>query len=148
MNTILLIPPTGSTLLDDPCAPVMVEWCCKTGGCGRVWWLPFRPDTLVGCPSCGRGIESVRGTFRRAIVLATDGKVQRHGCLTLADASEVAVVRPRRHSPGSVRRFAMVLLQVGFALCGDPAELRTFTEVYLCFTPVLVLLDAEGKVLP
>ena len=68
--TILLVPAEGSGLLDDPCAPVAFlhrgAWCLD-----------------------GPGLD---GQATHALVLATDGKVQRHGALASSTSTPMLYV--------------------------------------------------------
>jgi len=77
VDTILLIPAPGSTLLDDACAPVAYR--LKESNDPESWTLWRFPSRVKHRTNLVR---------ERAIVLARDGKVQEHGCLTLADSTQ------------------------------------------------------------
>lgn len=121
ITTILLIPPEGSTLLtksnDTGCRPPVLDWLPECDRFAGRWTSGWR----LG-PSANR-----------ALVLARDGKVQRHGCLTLAE------------NGGAGFNWATdAAAWVRAALGGEPQQLERVLG-YNWPGARLVFLDADGR---
>jgi len=136
--TILLIPsPEHAALLaDGPCGarpPMMLRWKC---GCGHAWWTPG--GVVHGCPRCPAcaDLGSIRGTGR-ALVLAHSRRVERHGCLALAD--NALAKTPSCHN------FAAVCQLVLDVLNGETFRLGLHSLVEVHWPGcTLVYLDSVG----
>ena len=107
IDTILLIPAEGSTLLEDPCAPLMLCGHCCGHRAHRRWETPDKFARHADCYMCAGPL--------RALVLATDGRVQPHGCLTLANGQT-----------NHMRSFHYVHNAVQAALHGNRVDLLAF----------------------
>ena len=111
-HTILLVPPQGSTLLSDVYAPL-------------AWRHPRRDVWHFS--------DTGHRPHIRALVLARAGKVQRHGCLTLAET----------RGPMWYPALDEVARHVQDALEGKPEWL----EAFVSWLPGarLIYLDLMGK---
>lgn len=142
VDTVLLIPPDGSNLLDDPHAPLMVRIAVGQ----RMTRGDLVGDAVLAC----HGWENVYGwrvttwmrerhthpDCPRALVLAAGGTANRHGCLTLADSTA--------WSMGDGRDFGLACRLVAAALRRRPDELALTVRLALP-RAYLVFLDVEGK---
>lgn len=128
-TTILLVPPEGSTLLEDPCAPVMV-----LDGDDR-WLTTFDVLRRNAMNRWHGDDEEDVDDMPHALVLAQDGRVQRHGCLALA--AQVAVIRPF-HAAAMIAEGVKESLREG-------EHGRLEGAVSRLPGARLVFLDAEGK---
>ena len=119
--SVLLIPPEGSTLLDDPWAP-LAHTDRDDGASG---W--FFEDQLTD-----------EGCAVTAMALARDGKVQEHGVLTLTLAED--------DRPGDPFAWAAVIANTVAAVLesGDPTRLELYAATHWPGAR-LVYLDAVGK---